>query len=282
MKKLIVNADDFGRHISVNRAIIQGYETGCITSASLMPGGEAFDDAVAKAAAHPDLGIGVHLTLIGEKPVLDPAKIPSLVDEKGRLFQEYPQFLPRFLRSQIKLEDVRKELTAQMEKIAASGLPITHIDSHQHLHVLPGVIDIVLDLAEQHNITALRTPVVPLSFTGGYPQQFGQFIKRAGLVFLARLARAKARKRGFRIPDHFFGIVAGGSLREACMVDIVRNLPDGVSEVMVHPGDDDQVLGTECGWSHPFEEELEAVLSAQVLTLIREKGIQLVSFKEVK
>jgi len=282
MKKLIVNADDFGRHISVNRAIIQGHETGCITSASLMPGGEAFDDAVAKAAAHPDLGIGVHLTLIGEKPVLDPAKIPSLVDEKGRLFQEYPQFLPRFLRGQIKLDDVRTELTAQMEKIAASGLPITHIDSHQHLHVLPGVIDIVLELAQQHNITALRAPVVPLSFTGGYPQQLGQFVKRAGLVFLARLARAKARKRGFRVPDHFFGIVAGGSLREECMVDIVRNLPDGVSEVMVHPGDDDHVLSAECGWAHPFEEELAAVMSAQVLTLVREKEIQLVSFREAR
>jgi len=281
MRKLIVNADDFGRHPAVNRAVIQGHAAGCITSATLMPGAAAFADAVEKAAAYPDLGVGIHFTLIGEKPVAPPEEVPSLVDRQGRLWQEYPQFLARFLRGKIRLSDVRKELTAQLEKMIAHGMAVTHIDSHQHLHVLPGVIDIVLDLAVQHNVRAVRIPAVPLGFSGGYPPRVGQLIGRSGLLFLAKVAQYKAKRRGISSPDHFYGIVAGGSLQEDCLLDIIRELPAGVSEVMVHPGDDDQVLRAECGWAHPFQEELTAVTSMKVLSEIKAKNIKLVSFKEL-
>lgn len=282
MKKLIINADDFGRHQSINNAIIQGHVSGCITSASLMPGGNAFQDAVYKAIEHPQLGIGVHLTLIGEKPVMDPIEIPSLVDDKGYLLKEYPQFLGRFLRGKINFYEVRAELTAQIDKVAASGVRINHIDSHQHLHVLPGIIDVVLDIAEQHHIKAVRIPDVPLGFTGGYSYSFGQFIGRAGLVFLAKIARLKAKRRGFKIPDHFFGIVAGGSLREECLLDIANVLKNGTTEVMVHPGDDDVLLGKECGWQHNFQEELEAVMSPKVCKLLESKEIKLATFNDIQ
>lgn len=282
MKKLIINADDFGRHQSINNAIIQGHVSGCITSASIMPGGNAFKDAVDKAIEHPQLGIGIHLTLIGEKPVMDPNEIPTLVDDKGYLLKEYPQFLNRFLRGKINLSEVRAELSAQIDKVVASGVRITHIDSHQHLHVLPGIIDIVLDIAEKNNIKSLRIPNVPLGFTGGYSYSFGQFVGRAGLVFLATIARFKAKRREFRIPDHFFGIVAGGSLREDCLLDITNSLKNGTTEVMVHPGDDDVLLGSECGWQHNFQEELAAVLSPKVRKLLESKEIELATFNDIQ
>ena len=281
MKKLIINADDFGRHQSINNAIIQGHVLGCITSASLMPGGNAFQDAVDKAIEHPQLGIGIHLTLIGEKPVMNPAEIPSLVDDKGYLLKEYTQFLARFLRGKINLSEVRAELTAQLDKVVASGVRITHIDSHQHLHVLPGINDIVLDIAELHNIKALRIPDVPLGFTGGYSYIFGQFIGRAGLVFLAKIARFKAKARGFKSPDHFFGIVAGGSLREDCLLNIANVLKNGTTEIMLHPGEDDVLLRAECGWQHNFQEELAAVLSPKVRNMLESKEIRLVTFKDI-
>ncbi|VBB09410.1 glycoside hydrolase/deacetylase beta/alpha-barrel [Lucifera butyrica] len=281
MKKLIVNADDFGRHVSINKAILQGHASGCITSASLMPGGAAFADAVEKAAGCPSLGVGVHLTLIGEKPVLCPSQIPSLVDGEGRLVSQYPQFLARFLRGCINLSEVRAELTAQMDKVAALGIAITHVDSHQHLHVLPGITDIVLDIAAACNVKALRIPAVPLYFTGGYPYRFSQLLGRSGLTVLAKLANCKAKSRGFKMPDHFFGIVAGGGVREECLLDIVRNLPDGVSEIMVHPGDNDYVLSADTGWSHSFQAELAAVSSPQVSRLLKEQKIVLASFRDL-
>lgn len=282
MRGLIINADDFGRHLSVNRAIIQGHASGCITSASLMPSGVAFQDAIEKAASYPTLGVGVHLTLVGEKPIVDPAKIPSLVDRDGRLFKQHPQFLARFLQGQIKLSEVRAELTAQMEKVIDSGLAITHVDSHQHLHVLPGIIDIVLDITAKYNINAVRIPAVPLRFTGGYPYEVSQLIGRSGLLLLAKMAMHKAKKRGFHTPDHFFGIVAGGSMREECLLNVIKDLPNGVSEIMVHPGDDDITLHADCGWSHHYQEELTAVSSHQVAKLLKEHKITLMSFKDIE
>ena len=281
MRKLIVNADDFGRHVLINDAVIQGHVEGCITSATLMPSAAAFDDAVSKAAAHPTLGVGVHLTLIGEKPLLPPEQIPSLVDENGHLAEKYPQFMARFFKGAIRLDEVRAELAAQMQKVIASGLRVTHIDSHQHLHVLPGVIDIALELAAAHNINAVRIPSVPLSFTGGYSCTPGQFVGRSGLIFLAALARRKARQRGFRTPDHFYGIVAGGGLREASLLEILQKMPAGSTEIMIHPGTDNQALAAACGWAHQFEEELQTALSSQAKALLKEQQITLASFRDI-
>lgn len=281
MRRLIINADDFGRHLSVNKAIIQGHVSGCITSASLMPSGVAFQDAIEKAASCPGLGVGVHFTLIGEKPILSPTMIPSLVDSEGCLVKQYPQFVARFLQGRIKLSEVRAELTAQVNKVVANGIRVTHVDSHQHLHILPGIIDIVLDIAAQYNINALRIPAVPIGFTGGYPYKFSQFIGRSGLVLLSKLAKYKAKRRGFKIPDHFFGIVAGGSMREECLLNIIKKLPNGVSEIMFHPGDDDIAISADCGWSHHFQEELTAVSNVQVPKLLSEQKILLASFRDI-
>lgn len=281
MRKLIVNADDFGRHVLINDAVIQGHVEGCITSATLMPSAAAFDDAVTKAAAHPSLGVGVHLTLIGEKPLLPPEQIPSLVDENGQLAEKYPQFMARFFKGAVSLKEVRAELAAQIQKVVDSGLRITHIDSHQHLHLLPGIIDIALELAAAHQIKAVRIPSVPLGFTGGYSCTPGQFVGRSGLIFLAALARRKARQRGFRTPDHFFGIVAGGGLREESFLEILRKLPAGSTEIMIHPGTDNQALAAACGWAHQFEEELQTALSSQAKTLLKERQITLASFRDI-
>jgi hopanoid biosynthesis associated protein HpnK len=282
MRRLIVNADDFGLHPAVNRAIIQGYTSGCITSTSLMPGGTAFQDAIEKATKYPQLGIGVHLTLVGESPVVDPARIPSLVNGEGRLFSQHSQFLARFLQGRINLSEVRFELAAQLDKAITSGIPITHVDSHQHLHVLPGIIDIVLDIAAKYDIKALRIPAVPLLFTGGYPYTVHQILGRSGLVLLAKIAKYKAQKRGFDIPEHFFGIVAGGSMREECLLKLIKILPTGVSEIMIHPGDDDIAINAACNWQHRYQEELAAVMSNQVRNCLIEQRIRLVSFRELE
>lgn len=279
MKKLIVNADDFGLHPAVNRAIIAGHEGGCITSTTIMPGGAAFADAAQLAATQPALGVGVHLTLVAERPVADPAAIPSLVDGDGRLSSHYPAFLARFLRGRVSLAEVRTELAAQVAKAAAVGIRVTHLDSHQHLHVLPGIIEIVLDLADEYEIPALRIPGEPFLFAGGYPCSASRLLGRTGLSTLAALARRKARRRGLAVPDHFFGMLAGGNLREEYLLAIIDRLPDGVSEIMTHPGDDDAALGALYGWSYRWQAELAAVTSGEVARRIAARGVELVSFR---
>lgn len=282
MKRLIVNADDFGLHAAINRGIIDGHASGCITSTSVMTGGEAFADAAARAAAHPELGVGVHLTLVGAKPVADPGRIPSLVDREGWFMPQYPQFLARYLRGGIRLEEIRQEFEAQIHKALAAGMTIGHLDSHQHLHVLPGVIDIVLDIASRLGIKALRIPAERATFLGGYPFALARTISRSGLAALAGLARRKARRRGFAVPDHFFGMLAGGNLREEYLINIIDHLPEGTSEIMIHPGDDDDALGAQFGWGYHWHSELAAAKSAEVRRRITAGNIKLVTFGELR
>ena len=143
LKQLIVNADDFGLHTLINQGIIKGHREGFITSTSIMPSATAYDEAVELALANPNLGIGIHLTLVGGvQPVLPKDKIASLVDAEGRFLPDYVAFAKRFYTGGVKSSELEAELHAQIEKALASNFNITHIDSHQHTHVLPGINEI--------------------------------------------------------------------------------------------------------------------------------------------
>lgn len=279
MKQLIINADDFGLHEQVNRAIRIGHQQGVITSATLMAGAAAFDDAVATANALPTLGVGVHLTLVGgERPVAEARQVPTLLDASGRFDRQYPAFLMRFMRGVVSKSEIRRELTAQIEKILAAGIVPTHLDSHQHLHVFPGISEIVLDLAQQYAIPAIRIPAEPYFFSGGYSYSLGRWGGRGALTFLARRLKQLAVRRGLQTTDSFFGMLAGGNMNEALLRQIIEQLPDGSSEIMLHPGCDGQLLEQVCGWPYSWEQELAAVCSADIRSRIETKKIMLRKF----
>jgi len=280
-RKIIINADDFGLHPAVNKGIIDGFSNGCITSASIMPGGEAFVEAVELAADHPNLGIGVHLMVVGGRAVCKPLDIPTLADAQGFLPLDYPAFLKRYFAGRVDTQEIRRELTAQVDRVAKTGLPITHLDSHQHMHVVPGIIDIVLDIAEQFAIPAIRIPGEPLLFTGGYPLHCSRFIARTGLSILSEFAARKAQRRGLRTPDHFFGMLAGGNLQPEYLLKIIRQLPAGVSEVMLHPGVNDLVLQKTYQWGYHWQDELQAVMSIHTRSCLQEEKVGLISFREL-
>lgn len=276
--RLLVNADDFGRHPLINRAVAECYDEGLLRSATLMPGGRAFEDAVETARMRPGLGVGIHLTLVNGFPVSAPEDIPSLVTREGVFLDDHSLFVNAFLTGRIALSDVRRELLAQAEKMKRTGLTLTHIDSHQHMHVLPGIFSIALDAAESIGLSAVRIPKTPLLLAA---DGLGQLIGRAGLATLARLAEITARRRHFRTPDHFAGIVAGEAVHEGHLKTIVETLKPGVTEVMMHPGTDDEILIRDCAWNHGFEAERAALLSADLERLLEEKHVELVNFREV-
>lgn len=281
MKKLIINADDFGLHSEINEAILTGHTLGCITSTSLMSMGAAFTEAVQLSLAAPSLDVGVHLTLVAEKPVLSADKVKSLVDENGAFLQDYTKFIGRYWRNEIDLNEIHAEFSAQIKRVADTGIAITHLDSHQHLHVLPKITDICLDLAKQFNISAMRIPAEPYLFTGGYPASIARIIGKCGLTFLAEMARSKAKKQFIHVPEHFFGMLAGGHMQEVYLRNIIAALPDQTSEVMIHPGRNTQVLASVFPWKYQWNNELDAVISPSIMDLIREKSIKLSSFGEL-
>lgn len=281
MKKLIINADDFGLNELVNSAIIEGYKNGFITSTTIMPSGVAFDNAIELAKENPALGIGVHLTLVAERSVSDPKKVPTLVNKEGYFAQQYPQFLLQYMLGRININDIRRELKAQVEKVANAGINITHIDSHQHLHIIPEILKVAIDIAKEHKIKAIRIPDESYLFFGSYPFSLFRFVARCGLTYLARLARHNVRKNNLVAPNHFFGMLAGGNMQEKYLSEIIRQIPEGVSEIMVHPGSSNKLLRTKHNWEYHWEEELLAVTSKHVGILINNNDINLVSFREL-
>ena len=280
MRYIIINADDFGRHAEINRAVEQGLVYGCLRSATVMPGGAAFAGAIDIARRHEALGLGVHFTLVDGNPILPPSEIPSLVAEDGRFLPDHTALLRRYLKGGVNLEEVRRELAAQLRKVEATGVPISHVDSHQHMHTLPGIIDIVLDLASSARIRAVRAPRTPL-FAGAFGG-LGQFVGRLGLSTLAQLAAVKAHRRGLAVTEHFSGIVAGEAFSEAELLKLIAHLPQGTTEVMMHPGTDNSRLIPACDWEHDFEAEMQAIVSPKVRRMIADKAVKIVNYRDLK
>ena len=282
MKQLIVNADDFGLHKDINRGIIKGYQEGFITSTSLMVSAPACEEAVELAATNPCLGVGVHLTLVGGvKPLLPQEQVSSLLDEQGLFLPSYVEFAKRFYTGGIKKAELEKELRGQIEKALGLGLNITHLDSHQHTHVLPLVNSLVLDLGIEYNIRRVRIPWESVFFSGGYAAGLGRKIGRNGLSFCSAMAKLKAKNLGYSCPDHFFGMLAGGNLNPELIGNILAHLPEGVSEIMTHPGLNKQELGKLFKWNYHWEDELSAYLSRRNKALLQEKQIKLINFGDI-
>ena len=279
MKQLIVNADDFGLHPLINAGIIKGHQEGFITSTSLMPSAPCWQEAVRLAKENPCLGIGVHLTLVGGVPsVLPKEQVSSLLDDDGLFLPDYVAFAKRYYSGAVKKAELEAELRAQLERALSCGVNITHIDSHQHTHVLPGINSLVLKLSNEYNIIRVRIPKEGYLFTGGFQTGVGRLIGRSGLSFCADMAALRADSLGLRHPQHFYGMLAGGHLNAQLIANILRQLPEGVSEIMTHPGLDSAALGKAFSWQYHWREELDAYLDADNKALLKELGIEPVSF----
>lgn len=281
-KSILLNADDFGRHPAINQAVARAVRGGILRSASLMAGEPAFEEAVELARSLPNLEIGIHLTLVDGKPLLPREDVPSLIGADGRFYPSHREFVRAYLSGRIHLEEVRLELSAQFQRIMQEKLRVTHVDSHQHVHILPGIFPIVLKLAQSYRIRSVRIPQaaggIRECLAGG---SAGDRMARFGLWLLCCRMRQKAVRYGFYFPDHFIGLIAGGAVDEAFLMRQLENLPDGLTEIMIHPGLDNTVL-SDCyahRWEHDFEGEYRCCLSSRIAEFLRGKEIGLGSFR---
>ena len=278
MKQLIINADDFGLHPLINKGIIKGHSEGIITSTSLMPSAPYFDEAVQLAKANPSLGVGIHLTLVGGVKPACTSGVNSLLTADGVFAEDYTVFAKKWYTGSIKKNELVKELETQIEKVLAAGIKPTHIDSHQHMHVLPGIAGIVVRLCENYGIKKIRMPGENIFWSGGFEAGMGRKIGRDGLSFCAMLAKGKTQSAGIVYPQHFFGMLAGGNLNAELVKNILLNLPEGTSEIMTHPGLDSAELAKHFAWGYHWQDELGAFLSAENKEIVREHGIKLINF----
>lgn len=281
LRRLIINGDDFGLHESINAGIIAAHRSGCLTSASIMAGGAAFDDAVCLARRYPSLGIGVHLTLVAARPVAH-GDIHTILTQDGRFFSGYGAFVKRYLAGKIDKKHIERELSCQIQKVVGAGVKISHIDSHQHLHVLPGMPGVIARIAADFGVNKIRIPAEPIGYLGTGGWTVGRWLGKTALTVCATMARCQYATRGFAFTEHFRGMMAGGSMNREEMIHILKHLPDGVTEIMVHPGADNAVLGQVFPWQYHWQDEMETLMHDEVLTMIRNGGIQLIDYRAIE
>ncbi len=273
---LIVNADDFGLSQGINRGIHSSFREGILRSASLMPNGRAFEDALQIAGCTPGLGVGIHLSLVDEPAIASPDRLRGMINRDGRLPQSYPSFLKDYFLRRFGLEEIRAEIEAQIKRVLETGLKPTHLDSHQHLHLIVGIFNIVLQAARSAGIQVIRIPQE--KGMGTFRRFSPGGIQKTALTWLCRICARKARKAGIRFVDHFWGLGVSGHLDERNLKKILASLQPGVNEIMSHPGFEDAETRGRYPWNYCWEKEAAALRSEAVFRFIEGRKIRLAHF----
>lgn len=270
-RRLIVNADDFGRSHPINDAVIRAHREGVLTTASLMVNEPDCAEAVALAKETPNLGVGLHLTLLMGRSALPPEKIPGLVNKQNE-FSNNPvavgmkYFFQRDLREQL-----RAEIHEQFARFRQTGLPLDHVNGHLHMHLHPVVFKILMQDAEQLGIRHFRFTREP--FWMDMPLAKGQRLYRAShaLIYLCLSQRAKSRllENKIRHTQRVFGLLQNARVEESYILKLLNILPSGDSELYSHPSLD------------KFKHEFDALVSPRVKEKIQQRGIQLIRYQDL-
>lgn len=285
MRRLIVNADDFGLTSGVNRAIIEGNQLGIVTSATLMANAKATESAIELSKAQLGLKIGCHVVLIDGVPLT--ANLQSLTENSQRFRTSLKQFAMAAIRKQISAEEVQREVEAQVRKIQSRGITLTHLDSHKHTHMFPHILRPLLRAAKACGVRAVRNPFEPLRCWSAVMvlSTPGLWLRSAGVtafqMFAADFHRA-VQEEGMVSTDGTVGIAVTGMLDQKRLLRILEALPDGTWELVCHPGYSDsdlQAAGTRLTQSR--EIELSALTSAETKKALAHSQIELISYADL-
>jgi hopanoid biosynthesis associated protein HpnK len=260
VKGLIVTADDFGVADEVNDAVEQGHRDGILTAASLMVSAPAASDAVTRAKALPRLRVGLHIVLVEGKSTLPASAIPDLVDGNGMFRSDMTAsairmfFLPRVRRQ------LEAEIEAQFDAFHATGLALDHVNTHKHFHLHP----------------TIRVPLEPQWLLSRIDP--ANKVQSAVITApWAMLSRARFRARGLLVPDQVFGLAWSGAMTSARMLGLIENLPDGLSEIYLHPATEPY---RGCAPHYRYADELAALIAPRIVEASRTSAMTLGGFAD--
>ncbi len=290
MRRLIINADDFGLTAGVNRAIVEAHENGVVSSATLMANGRAFAQAVSLAQSTPGLGVGCHVVLVDGAPLLPQTQVHSLLDGSGnsagdaRFREGISKFGALAMLGRLAADEIEAEATAQIRKLQASGIPVTHLDSHKHTHLFPRVLRPLLRAAQRCGVRAIRNPFERIqgSQLAASPSLWRRWAEVGVLQGFARQFREAVQQAGIATPDGTLAIVATGTLNDRLLRLMVENLPEGTWELVCHPGYNDADLrGIRTRLRESREQELRILTSQSTRDLLAANGVEMVSFRDL-
>ena len=300
MRRLIINADDLGLTRGVNRGIVECIHQGVVTSTTLMANASAFDDAVSRlreftaagnlgAQETPKASVGVHLTLVDGKPLAPAQQVSSLLaDGAGDFRAGFGGFALSALSKRLDPGQIAVEVEAQIRKVQAAGVAVSHVDTHKHVHLLPPVCRAVLRVARACGIRAVRNPFAPLQ-----PMAYAHLLRRPHLwkryteVRLLRgwaeSFRRAAAAEGMITPDGTFGIVSTGALDLGLFCALAGCVPEGTWELCCHPGYNDADLAqVRTRLRESRAREHEVLTSPAAREALARRGIQLISYWELE
>jgi predicted glycoside hydrolase/deacetylase ChbG (UPF0249 family) len=271
---LVVNADDMGLTPGVCRAVHRGHTDGVVTSTSVLAVGAAFDEAAARLRDLPGLAVGAHLAIVGEdRPLLSAAEIPTLVDRDGRFPLSYRTVVARGAAGRIDPDDVRREFTAQLARVAGIGVGITHLDTHQHTHLWPAVAGVVVELAQTEGVPSVRLPTSRRRGPVGL-----------GVRLLSGRLRARLQRAGLRTTEDYAGLDESGALDEARFagaLGLLARAGAASAEVNTHPGEAGEAALDRFSWGFRWADELAMLTAPATRALVDRLGYRLGSFADL-
>jgi len=270
-RRLIVNADDFGRSASINQAVIRAHRDGILTCASLMVNETGLDEAVVLARENPRLGVGLHLTLLCGHSALPATKIPGLVNERCEFTNSPAEAGFRYFFRRELREQLRAEIHEQFKKFHATGLPVDHVNGHLHLHLHPTVFRILIEDAAQLGIERMRLTFDPFWLNARLASGLWFYRAFHAVVYhlLSRRSRPRLKQKAIRHTGHVFGLLQNARVDESYIARLIQQLPSGDSELYSHPSLDE------------FKHELDALLSPRVREQIEKFGIKLIRYQDL-
>jgi len=290
VRRLIVNADDFGFTAGINRAIVEAHTRGIVTASTLMANGRAFEDAVRLAATVPSLSVGCHIVLIDGEPVLDAERLPSLTEahSRGPRFRDgIKSFAARALAGRLNPHEIEIEASAQIRKLQSAGVAVSHLDTHKHTHMFPAVLRPLLRAARACGVRAVRNPFGPRkplksSALLARPSLWTRYAEVRILRALAAKFHDAAKREGLATPDGTLGIVVTGALDEKLFRAIAAAIPEGTWEFVSHPGyNDDDLKSAKTRLRQSRETELRVLTMPEARKLLLDQGIALISYREL-
>lgn len=289
MRRLIINADDFGLTPGVNRAILEAHRRGVVTSSTLMANSTAFDDAASMAKSAHALSVGCHVGLVDGKPVLSPMSVPSLL--MGGQANQFPRgisgFAMRALRGKFREDEIAAEALAQMRKLQSAGIAVTHFDTHKHTHMFPSVLRPLLRAAKESRIRAVRNPFAPMQALASAhllrrPKLWMRSSQMRMLQGFAARFQSEVADAGLRTTHGSLGVLVTGVLDETLFEAIVGSIPEGTWEFVCHPGYNDGDLDrVNTRLRSSRESELRVLTSPTARSLLQRRGIELISYSEL-
>lgn len=273
-RKLAINADDFGMTEEISRGILKTIQSGAVRSTSAMTNSPSFHDSMDMLMLEQNRpAVGLHLTMTWGKPLSDPSKVPTLVDENGN-FHSRSTLLMMSMRGKISKQEALLEIRMQLEKLKNRYPQITHIDGHHHVHVFPSIRDAVAIAAREFGIKIVRAPR-----EGMWSHWSRAVIRRLPIALLKASTPAYWRSQGFICADHFGGYFLGSSENlSARWEDIFNRIPAGVTEIMVHPG---YLSNNRDGYNAGREDELAILSDPSFVTKAEDAGVKIISISEI-